>query len=206
MSRRTKGHYPFSLKFNRGESFHNPPAHVQSLSRSVQFFFRSRQKFLCRFGKIQSYSTVSVVSDVNITEFFRHWVPSLSWCRNILVCTMAPSGRRQTSRTIPLHTISLPRPNHTILSCSLLIRNRCTFEHLIRSEDAAGIRSARLLASDDRDAAATPRGSLPLHTTTHLSAIAIARMRLHASEVSPHTRGRRSIQTRHRSRRRHRKG
>ena len=27
MSWRTKGHYPFLLKFNRGESFHNPPAH-----------------------------------------------------------------------------------------------------------------------------------------------------------------------------------
>ncbi len=51
MSWRTKGHYPFSLKFNRRESFHNPPLTYNPQSRSVQFFFRSRQEFLCPVWK-----------------------------------------------------------------------------------------------------------------------------------------------------------
>ena len=55
MSRRTKGHYPFSLKFNRRESF-LIAAHGQSQSRTVcPFFFRSRQEFLCQVWKKQSY-------------------------------------------------------------------------------------------------------------------------------------------------------
>ncbi len=51
MSRRTKGHYPFSLKFNRRESFHIPPLADNSQSRSVRFFFCSRQEFLCQVWK-----------------------------------------------------------------------------------------------------------------------------------------------------------
>ena len=39
MSRRTKGHYPFLLQFNRRESFHNPLLTYNPQSRSVQFYF-----------------------------------------------------------------------------------------------------------------------------------------------------------------------
>jgi hypothetical protein len=49
MSLRTKGHYPFSLKFNRGESFHNPPAHV--LLHGLSSFFLSRQDLKCQVWK-----------------------------------------------------------------------------------------------------------------------------------------------------------
>ena len=51
MSRRTKGHYPFLLKFNRRESFHNPSLTYNPQSRSVQFIFCSRQEFLCPVWK-----------------------------------------------------------------------------------------------------------------------------------------------------------
>ncbi len=49
MCLRTKGHYPFSLKFNRGESFHNPPAHV--LLHGLSSFFLSRQDLKCQVWK-----------------------------------------------------------------------------------------------------------------------------------------------------------
>jgi hypothetical protein len=56
MSRRTKGRYPFLLKFNRGESFHNQPAHVQSLITVCPvFFFAPARYFYVRFEKKQSY-------------------------------------------------------------------------------------------------------------------------------------------------------
>jgi hypothetical protein len=60
MSRRTKGHYPFLLKFNRSESFHNPPAHVQSLSRSVQFFFLLPPGFLMSGLKKNSLPDIEI--------------------------------------------------------------------------------------------------------------------------------------------------
>jgi hypothetical protein len=44
-------HYPFSLKFSRGESFYKPTAHVNPQSRSIQFSFAPARKLNVRFEK-----------------------------------------------------------------------------------------------------------------------------------------------------------
>jgi len=52
MSWRTKGHYPFSLKFNRRESFLVRRTRTISITHCLSsFFFRSRQEFLCQVWK-----------------------------------------------------------------------------------------------------------------------------------------------------------
>ncbi len=90
MSRRTKKHCPFLLKFNRHESFHNPPSTYNSQSRSVQFFFFAPARILnVRFGKNQSYLLIPVYRDGNCPA---GGSGGARWGKMVQAEMVAPSG------------------------------------------------------------------------------------------------------------------